>query len=115
MHNYPFLINSYFQSPLKFVKMKFLSPLFPLLFALFIFGCSSPVIKVEETAPKGKNIQVVREISQKDALENFIAGTGFETKEDYFLAVNSYLKAYEYDPAPGIAWSNAPIAALLSR
>ena len=107
MHNHPLLINSYCQSPLKFVKMKFLSPLFPLIYAMLIFGCSSPVIKVEETAPKEKNVQVVREISQKDALENFIAGTGFEAKEDFFLAVNSYLKAYEYDPAPGIAWSIA--------
>ncbi len=78
-----------------------------ILTAFLFVGCTSTLESVGESSKNGQALTVVNEISPKDALENFIIGAGHEARGDYYLAVNSFLKAFEYDPAPGISFSIA--------
>lgn len=75
-------------------------------FVLITSGCSSVVVEEKGKDDPKLVVQVpVIEPSKKEALQNFITGTGFEARGDYFLAVNAYLKAFEYDPSPGISYA----------
>jgi tetratricopeptide (TPR) repeat protein len=78
----------------------------PLVFILFIAGCSSQ----RETVSESKDIVLSSketEGKKQQALDHFINGTVAETKGDYAAAILEYQDALNLDPSAGIYYALA--------
>ncbi|KAB2909009.1 MAG: tetratricopeptide repeat protein [Ignavibacteriales bacterium] len=98
------------------MKFKNKASIVTVFFALttLLAGCTS-VQTVKQKEESGRSVDPIYSVFKRDAMDFFLTGVEMEDKGEYYLAVNSFLKAYEIDSAAGISYELAKNYSLLGK